>query len=225
MLITQDSNERLRHLAKAYYIAKGALIREGYAVEMDWQYEVSLQKLDEQVFLREAAWVILSSGMRETVIRGLFADISQAFFNWESSKQIAMHADHCKTDAIRHFNHQGKIGAIIKVATHVYQQGFSYVAESVRQGGVEYLQQLPYLGPATSCHLAKNIGLPVAKPDRHLLRLVDKLGFSSAQHLCLAIADITDDPIPVIDLVLWRYSTRYSHKINQFAANLMTKVH
>jgi len=183
MKANSNADERLRLIAKGYYIAKSTLIKEGYAAEVDWQYEVSLRDLDESTFLREAAWVILSSGMRETVIRQKFSDISEAFFDWASAGRIVEHADLCTARAADHFRHQAKLAAIVTVAAHVSQQGFSRVVENVRNNGIEYLQQLPYMGPATSCHLAKNIGLPLSKPDRHLLRLANKLGYINPHQL------------------------------------------
>jgi hypothetical protein len=89
----------------------------------------------------------------------------------------------------------------------VAHDGFPRTFLQIKEGGVNYLQQFPYLGPITSLHLAKNIGLPVAKPDRHLRRIADKLGYSCVQKLCEDIARATDEPVPVVDLVLWRYST------------------
>lgn len=67
--------------------------------------------------------------------------------------------------------------------------------------------EFPYIGPITYFHLAKNIGVHVAKPDRHLSRLVKELNISSVQTLCSYIGERTGDTIPVVDIVLWRYAT------------------
>jgi len=37
-----------------------------------------------------------------------------------------------------------------------------------------FLMSLPYVGAVTWRHLAKNLGLPVAKADRHLVRLAGR---------------------------------------------------
>ena len=215
-----NSDRRLREILKAYYIAKDTLLREGYDREVDWQYSVCLQELDECTFLREAAWVILASGIRETVIRNRFTDISEAFFNWESASKIVLYADTCKSNALRHFGHCGKVNAILTVATHLYQHGFEEVSAGIRDKGMDYLQQFPFIGPATSYHLAKNIGFAVAKPDRHLRRMAEKLGYNDVQQLCADISQLTGEPIPVVDIVLWRYSTRYNNHIDRFATFL-----
>ena len=65
MMPTRLQNNKIRWLAKAYYIAKQSVLEKGFAPEVDWQYGVSLDHLNEETFLRETAWVILSSGMSE----------------------------------------------------------------------------------------------------------------------------------------------------------------
>jgi hypothetical protein len=65
------SGPKLSLLAVLYLTAKERVIEAGFADEIDWQEKVSLEDLDESTFLRESAWVVLSSGFRETVLRGL----------------------------------------------------------------------------------------------------------------------------------------------------------
>lgn len=211
------SSEDLRKLAKAYYVAKGALLRNGFAEELDWQYGVTIEGLTEREFLRETAWVVLSSGMSENVIRSKFESISRAFYNWKSSEVIAQHPRVCKAEAFSYFGHGPKLDAVIKIATHVYETGFSAVIDNVKDRGVTYLMQFPFLGPATSYHLAKNIGLPVAKPDRHLVRIAESLGYYSVQQLCADIASATGEPIPIVDLVLWRFSRKHQKYVNRWS--------
>ena len=63
------------------------------------------------------------------------------------------------------------------------------------------------VGASTAFHLAKNLGVPVVKPDRHLLRVSNAAGFESPHDLCAVIADIVGDSVSVVDLVIWRYAT------------------
>lgn len=203
-------------IARAYMIAKESVIVCGYAYEIDWQNELSFDSCTERSFLRESAWVILSSGMRESVIRNKFPFISDAFCGWKSAKHIVKRNRKCRNEALHHFNSIPKIDAIIKVATHVHDKGFEFVYNSVKRDGVNYISQFPYMGPATSYHLAKNIGLSVAKPDRHLKRIASAVGYNSAQLLCLDIADLVGDKISVVDLVLWRYATLFENYLSIF---------
>ena len=206
-----------RRIAKGYLIAKNRLIELGYEDEIDWQYDVSLEHLNESKLLQESAWVILNSGMKETVIRKRFHLISKAFNNWKSANYISNNSFSCRRRALIYFNHKPKIDAIISIAKRISDEGFSMIISGIKAHGVKYLRQFPFLGPVTSIHLAKNIGLKVAKPDRHLKRLAIKIGYDNAQEMCEDISLITEDPVPVIDIVLWRFSTLYKAKVMMFA--------
>jgi hypothetical protein len=51
------------------------------------------------------------------------------------------------------------------------------------------------------------LGLNVAKNDRHLAKIAEHYGFSSAHTLCQAISDTTGEPTSVVDIVLWRFAS------------------
>jgi len=44
------------------------------------------------------------------------------------------------------------------------------------------------------------------------------LGYNDAHSLCSEIAGVTDEPIPVIDIVLWRYATLHRPYLDRFLA-------
>jgi hypothetical protein len=195
-----------RDLACAYLEAKHELIEAGFAPEFDWQADIKLENVSETDFLREAAWVILSSGMRESVVRSRFAAITRTFLSWRSAKAIHAHADTCRRNALRCFAHQGKIDAVLAVAEFVSNHGFIEVKKGLEMSGPEFLRRFPFLGPVTSLHLAKNLGFWIAKPDRHLCRLAASLGTDTAT-LCEEISHLVPDSVALVDLVLWRYAT------------------
>lgn len=205
--VGRSHGDGLRALACAYLEIKRTVIEAGYASEIDWQEDVSLGHLTETEFLRQAAWVVLSSGMRESVIRRHFEEITIAFLDWRSAGVILANETACRSAALRVFGHTGKINAILSIATHIVANGFQLVHERLFTHGIEHLRELPYLGPVTSLHLAKNIGIAVAKPDRHLCRIAKTLNYASPAKLCDDIARLVPDPIGVVDLVLWRYAT------------------
>ena len=84
-------------LAAAYMTAKERVIQSGFAHEIDWQHNVALESITESSFLREAAWVILSAGMREQVIRDKFPAISTAFRHWARAADIVLHQNQLAT--------------------------------------------------------------------------------------------------------------------------------
>ena len=194
-------------LASVYLTAKFSVIEAGYDSEIDWQENTHFENITESNFLKEGAWVILSCGMRETVIRQKFPKISTAFLEWESAEKIVERKEKCFEDAIQHFGHRKKIHAIIQVAKHVFKNGFNNVCKSISEEGIQYIMKLPYMGPATSYHFAKNIGFSLSKPDRHLRRIAKTAGYDSTELLCEDIASVTGEKVSVIDLILWRFAS------------------
>jgi hypothetical protein len=204
-------------LASIYLDAKEYVIEMGYVHELDWQVQISFADVTESQFLGEAAWVILSSGFREVTVRKYFPLISEAFLNWESASAIVHHIQFCKSKGLQCFGNRRKIDAICTLAATVSREGFDQVKSNIRNYGLDYLASYPYIGPVTGKHLLKNLGLQIAKPDRHLIRIAEALEFDSAQELCESIEQIIGDSTPEIDLVLWRYATIKQNYLGDFA--------
>jgi hypothetical protein len=206
---TQDStnDDKMYDITTAYRKAKETVIRAGFMDEISWQESVNFNDVTESDFLREHAWVTLSAGMRERVIRDLFQAISSSFYDFESAEIIVVNESCCRCLALKHFNNQRKIDAIILMANKISSKGFNAFKESLYFNPLEMLQSLPYIGPITCYHLAKNIGLQVAKPDRHLTRLANHAGYDDVQTFCKDISLQTGDSIPVVDIVLWRFAS------------------
>jgi hypothetical protein len=193
-------------LLQKYTEAKNVILQGGFGWEIDWQSKINLDNVSEKDFLRESAWVVLSSGMRETVIRKHFSEITFCFLEWESGQQIAAMKKYCIEAALKIFNSPGKINAIAEIATTIANTGFEQFKLRLEENPIETIQALPFMGPVTSYHLAKNIGLPYAKTDRHLFRLSKIFGFPNAQELCQSISTLSGDAIQTVDVVLWRYA-------------------
>lgn len=198
-------------LVVSYLRAKSLLIQMGYADEIDWQEQRRLDHVGESDFMRESAWVILSSGMREAVIRSKFDLISRIFFNWISSAIIVESKDECLVRSLQVFNHKGKFQAIIKVIEKVHQHGFVQIKRMLSDQGVNYIRTMPYMGPVTSYHLAKNLGIDVVKPDRHLSRISVLAGYNNPIDMCTAISQHVGDRLSVVDIVLWRFATLFPY--------------
>ncbi len=193
----------------SYLDAKHAVVLAGYWAEIDWQANLAFDDATESTFLSEAAWVILSSGFRERAVRSLFPRVSRAFLEWSSAQAIVRNRRKCVANALIAFGHVGKVDAIAIVAERVADLGFARFAAELRADPIAFLQTLPYLGPVTSIHLAKNLGFDVVKPDRHLARISLGLGFPGPDELCTAISDVVGDPLSVVDIVFWRFATLF----------------
>lgn len=190
-----------------YLAAKRAIIEAGHAGEIEWQRIQAAQAITEQRFLREAAWAVLSAGMAERVVRARFPAFSASFLHFESADAILANRRLVCRDALRVFNHRGKVQAVLSIARETRRLGSDGLARALHDDALALVLGLPYLGPASGPHLLKNLGLPYAKPDRHLLRLTRSLGFISPQMLCKTVAGFLGEEIPVVDLVFWRWAT------------------
>ena len=204
-------------IAEIYLKAKKAVVEKGFSAEIDWQSKIRFPNITEADFLREAAWVVLSSGMRESVICLKFPAISAAFYYWQSANHVVKNSETCRRHALPIFCHRQKINAIIKIAEQITAQGFKIFKNRIRNKGIDFIKTLPFMGPATSYHLAKNIGLDVVKPDRHLVRVAAATGYNSPRLLCEEIAKIVGDRLSVIDLVIWRFATLNSNYLEYFS--------
>jgi len=206
-------------LLDVYLDAKEAVLAQGFAWEIDWQAERRLDRIGESEFLRESAWTVLSAGFREVIVRRLFVPFCAAFLGMESAAVINANRARCRRDALKVFNNHRKVTAILDIASIVDDMGFERIRRKIEQDDVRFLQTLPYIGSITAFHLAKNLGLPVVKPDRHLQRIADAAGFSSPLELCQLISNYLGDPVQVVDVVLWRYATLFSDYVVVFAAS------
>lgn len=207
MEANRDSTYALdtERLVRRYLQAKGVVINAGFAAEIHWQAKASPARLTASTFLREATWVILSAGMRESVVKNLFADISIALHDFDTTAVVS---DPCVRDAIlRTFSHERKVDAILAFADVASDLGDDGIRARLSRGAEEFLRGLPYMGRATTRHLIKNLGWSVSKPDRHLIRLAVRAGRSDPDALCTEIASWLGDPVSVVDVVLWRWST------------------
>jgi hypothetical protein len=198
------------HLARAiavYRHAVDAAVAAGYESERDWQRSRDAGHFSETDFLRETAWVILCSGFRESVVRRNFDYLSLCFCDWSSADEIIGNEHACRRSALSAFGNQRKIDAIISAAAIVSVTGFPSIEARIQCDPINTLQRFEFIGAVTALHLAKNLGFLVAKPDRHLVRLSERLGFSSTEELCSALALESGDPVNVVDVTLWRYCT------------------
>src|SRR6266705_5698757 len=107
----QSADTRL--LASMYLDAKRSVVQGGFGWEIDWQASVQFERLTEATFLQESAWVVLTAGMKESVVRRRFFALSEAFLQWSSARHIVDSAHQCRQRALAVFNHRAQINAIL----------------------------------------------------------------------------------------------------------------
>jgi hypothetical protein len=105
-----------------------------------------------------------------------------------------------KRSVRRIFRHEGKAKAIDQIWAD-RERLFAEFRDT--DDKVEFCQSLPWIGPVTRYHLAKELGVEAAKPDVHLARLAthDRM---SVERLCRRLARQTGYRLGTIDTILWR---------------------
>lgn len=166
-----------------YWWLRGEVLRMGYGEEITWSQNVQPVG-DPLSFWCEYAWVVLNSGMKNTIARQIWERVRPRVMEGGSASEV--------------FGHKGKADAIDKVWAEKETLLQEYLKAEEK---VEWLETLPWIGPITKWHLAKNFGHDCAKPDRHLVRISGSEGTAA---LCSRLAEITGDRIATVDLVIWR---------------------
>lgn len=138
-------------------------------------------------FALTIVFVICNSGMRYTVARGIYDRVRDALYAGKSASTA--------------FGHAGKTEAIDQIWFERISLYLLYMGRE--DGRLEFIERLPWIGKITKYHVAKNFGLPYAKPDVHMDRLATAFK-TTAQALCEAIASTSGYRVATIDTLLWR---------------------
>ncbi len=168
-----------------YQTLRADVIARGFQCDIDWS-ESLRPVTDADVFGREYAFVICNSGMKAQVARAIYSRIMEALVVGASAKSV--------------FGHPGKAGAIDRGWHERKAWLDAYLAAEDK---LTFLGALPWIGETTKFHLAKNLGVDVAKPDRHLQRVADVYGLSVDQ-LCAELSSASGDRVATVDYVIWR---------------------
>jgi hypothetical protein len=195
------------HILRYYYKAKQSVYSNGYFYEIYWQERQNIDSINLQSFFSEYSWVVLSSGMRESVIKKKFSELSNVFNNWNDPIAISKKNVAIRNKALKIFNNAPKIDAILFMAKYLCSTTVKNEIELISTLGCAYLEKFPFLGPATSLHFAKNLGFVVSKPDRHIVRISEKFGYNCPAKFCTEISQHTGEKVSVVDIILWRYAT------------------
>jgi hypothetical protein len=173
--------------AETYRSLRGQIAVAGYAEEYEWCQGVTTPA-DAMAFFFEYGWVVVNSGMKNQVAEKIWTRVLDS-----------LRAGGTAMDA---FGHPGKSMAIQRVFE---DREARYAAYMAAEDKIAFLAALPWIGPITKWHLAKNFGIECAKPDRHLARLAEAEGVTVTA-LCERLAAETGDRVATVDLVLWRAS-------------------
>jgi hypothetical protein len=167
-----------------YQQAKALCIESGYQGEIDL---VEKRKLEDQTaddFGRQFMYVILNSGMNNKIAEGMY-------------RAAIKHG-------IKAIGHPGKRAAIERGLARRREWFDELKSKKTLNGQLDFLESLPWIGPITKYHLARNLGIDVAKPDRHMVRVAYHFNFPNVQKMCEEISKTTGERVGTVDIVLWR---------------------
>lgn len=170
--------QRFRRLERAIHEA-------GHQADSAWS-EALVPPRTADAFAEAAVYVIVNSGMKYTVAQRIY---QRCLAKLRNGKKVR-----------RAFGHPGKAKAIDRIWSRrealfrEYQQA---------EDKLEFCSWLPWVGPVTKYHLAKDLGVDVAKPDVHLARLARR-DRTTVERMCRRLAGLTGYRVATIDTILWR---------------------
>lgn len=180
-----------------YREARRIVVKNGYQWEIDSVDARKFEQITPFRFFQQYAWVVINAGMKNQVAEKIY----ERFMSKANFSAIGHEG---KRKAIRKMYDDHK--EVFEALHELY-----YVQRDIKQI-LDYLERLPWLGPITKYHMARNIGIDCAKPDRHLLRLAVHLEYSKderdldgVQAMCEAISKATGDRVGTVDVILWRF--------------------
>ena len=173
-----------------YEHIKDKLITNGYKKEIDWCQNIPpFEQQNKLTFFQEYCWVVINSGMKNKIAEKIFDNF------WNNGK------NNFDFNMVGHPQKQKAIKEVYK------RLDFHFEHLKSSKNKLKYLKSLPFIGDITKYHLARNLGLDYAKPDRHLVRIADAFGYNNVQTFCKGISDLSGDKIGVVDIVFWRFAT------------------
>ena len=192
--------------ASAYFEKAWSFANKFYAGEMRAISSTRFEEVEPDFFFREYVWVVHATGFSAKAVGRFMGRLLEAYGPWKSLAQEPLDQVMGRIRSV--CNNPQKADAVRKTAFIMWRD--------LEQGGVPWgefkrarlaspsmLQRLPYVGPVTCFHLARNIGLlESVKPDLHLQRLADLWGFKTCEEMCKAVRP-EGVPLGLVDLALW----------------------
>lgn len=173
---------------ETYQQVKQSIIDKGFEEDIHWAEHIKPPE-DAWHFAREYVFVVCNSGMKFQIAVKIFERVMEALTQRRSVATV--------------FGHKGKAAAITKVWRNRQNYFDTFKVQPTVLDKLAYLRSLPWIGDITKYHLAKNLGVDCAKPDRHLVRIAERYG-TETHALCAHLARLSGDRVATVDVVLWR---------------------
>jgi len=202
--LTDDLRPDPGSAPKEYFVKAKAFVDRFYGDELRAFQSIRFSEISSEFFAREHAWVVHATGFSAKAVGQFMPRLIRAYGHWSS---LARKKEPEVFEAVLPVcNNPQKARAVWRMAKLIKSGVDASGWEKYRDEDLsspEKLKRLPYVGPVTCFHLARNIGmLECVKPDLHLMRMAEHWGYKSCVEMC---EDMRPEgmPLGIVDLVLW----------------------
>ena len=190
---------------RAYFQKALVFARTFYAEQMDQIASVKHELVNPAHFFCEYMWVVHATGFSAKAVGKFMPRLVEAYGPYNELAERSLEDATGRVKVV--CNNPQKIKAV-HTASRLLRDGIKAHGwdEFKRQklSTPDLLQKLPYVGPVTCFHLARNIGLlDCVKPDLHLIRLAEHWKFKDCTEMCKKMGEGSGLPLGIVDLVVW----------------------
>lgn len=189
---------------KAKEMLERAREHVGDALFVPWNFE----DVDLAVFLREYLWVVYVSGFRNAVVEKHFDAIIAAFHGLELDKIVDMSSIDAESLPIRN---QRKADAFLRGCKMVHAEGWSNFKRRLGERRRAAVLELPFMGPATSQHLAFVLGLEDTEKADTWIKQCAAACSGTVDQMISFLSGEYDLTRQQVDNYLWQYCRDHQH--------------
>lgn len=177
-----------------YRLLQQLITSRGFGDDVTWAESVGECPSAEE-FAREHAFVVCNSGMRAKTACKIFRKVWASLIEGKPLGEVFGHEHKCYSMQYV-YDHREELFA-------KYKEVVANDRTENKDEVIAFLRTLPHIGPTIVFHMAKNMGLNIAKPDRHLLRIA-AFYQTTPYELCRRLSEETGLRIATIDTIIWR---------------------
>ncbi|MYC65071.1 MAG: hypothetical protein F4X12_01915 [Acidobacteriia bacterium] len=183
-------------------IAKRMLETAREYVGDDLFVPMTFEDVDLRAFLRQYLWVIYVSGFRNAVVQKHFDGLKVAFHDLDLERIVAMDGIDAQWLPIRN---QPKADAFLKGCRVIHDLGWPQFKDRLREKNTAALRQLPWMGPATTRHMALALGIAdTEKPDTWMKQCARKCS-ATVEEMVTFLGTEYGMKRQQVDAYLWQY--------------------
>lgn len=199
----KDLNKIIHFISKEdFLLIEQYLIENNLASDKD-SVDIIKQRLSNPPvlspidFVCEVIYVILASGFSQKTAKKKYFEIT------EYLKSLGTNVPDLEM-LLAIFNNKNKMSAIKKIWINKNDLSRNYYQLQDDKSRMKFLLNLPFIGPITQNHIARNLGINTVKPDIWIMRLSNAFGYKDYHEMFEEVHKLTNYPIGYIDVILWK---------------------